>query len=97
MDLPKRRSGVFPVSNDNLQGLSVEAQLAVLNTKLDSLIAYNKQRGEDHEARIRVLEQVDYVTQEDYDARFKRIATVLSLVCIIITAAVNTTTFLIMR
>lgn len=36
---------------------SVETQLAVLRVKMDQLIDLNKTRGEDHESRIRRLEE----------------------------------------
>ena len=36
---------------------SVETQLAVLRVKMDQLIELNKSRGEDHESRIRKLEE----------------------------------------
>lgn len=36
---------------------STAVQLAVLNVKVDQLITLNKTRGEDHEARIRKLEE----------------------------------------
>lgn len=36
---------------------SVETQLAVIRVKVDQLIELSKTRGEDHEARIRKLEE----------------------------------------
>ena len=36
---------------------SVETQLAVIRVKVDQLIELNQKRGEDHEARIRKLEE----------------------------------------
>lgn len=36
---------------------SVETQLAVLRVKMDQLIELNQTRGEDHETRIRKLEE----------------------------------------
>jgi hypothetical protein len=35
----------------------VETQLAVIRVKVDQLIELNQKRGEDHEARIRKLEE----------------------------------------
>lgn len=37
--------------------LGTDAQLAVLNVKVDQLIEMSKARGEDHEARLRRLEE----------------------------------------
>ncbi|HVX91166.1 MAG TPA: hypothetical protein VHC20_06110 [Candidatus Paceibacterota bacterium] len=37
--------------------VSTETQLAVLRVKMDQLIELNKTRGEDHETRIRKLEE----------------------------------------
>lgn len=36
---------------------TTETQLAVLRVKMDQLIELNKTRGEDHESRIRKLEE----------------------------------------
>jgi hypothetical protein len=46
-------------------GMSTEAALAVLNTKVDQLIELNKTRGEDHEKRLRALEteRPNYITK----------------------------------
>jgi hypothetical protein len=41
--------------------LSVETQLALLNQKVDDLLAATKERGLDHEQRIRKLEQFKWV------------------------------------
>lgn len=68
--------------------LSVEAQLAVLGTKIDTLIEYNKQRGEDHEVRIRKLEDArpDFIT--------KKAATGLVIgICTVLTATSNAILF----
>ncbi len=75
------------------QGLSVEAQLAVLNTKLDSLIAYNQQRGEDHESRLRSIEG-DYVSEKQVDARMRRHLAAITIICVVLSAVINTATFL---
>ncbi len=37
--------------------MSVETQLALLRVRMDQLIELNKTRGEDHETRIRKLEE----------------------------------------
>ncbi len=37
--------------------MSVETQLALLRVRMDQLIELNKSRGEDHETRIRKLEE----------------------------------------
>lgn len=39
------------------QTVPVDTQLAVLRVKMDQLIELNKTRGEDHESRIRKLEE----------------------------------------
>lgn len=44
-------------SDDEESRLTVDAQLAVLRVKMDQLIRLNETRGEDHEARIRKLEE----------------------------------------
>ena len=44
-------------SNEEDGKPTVETQLAVLRVKMDQLIDLNKTRGEDHEARIRKLEE----------------------------------------
>lgn len=44
-------------SDDEESRLSVDAQLAVLRVKMDQLIRLNETRGEDHETRIRKLEE----------------------------------------
>ena len=64
--------------------MSVEAQLAVIRTKLDTLVNLNQTRGEDHENRLRRLEdsRPDYVT--------KRAAySLVVLVCTITAAGTN--------
>ena len=38
-------------------GPTVETQLAVIRVKVDQLIELNQKRGEDHEQRIRKLEE----------------------------------------
>lgn len=45
------------MSEEDEARLSVEAQLAVLRVKMDQLITLNQTRGEDHETRIRKLEE----------------------------------------
>lgn len=37
--------------------LTMETQLALINQKLDDLVAQSKDRGADHEKRLRSLEQ----------------------------------------
>jgi hypothetical protein len=50
--------GGLPVPSDDEESrLSVDAQLAVLRVKMDQLIRLNETRGEDHETRIRKLEE----------------------------------------
>ncbi|MFE6223037.1 hypothetical protein [Streptomyces sp. NPDC057854] len=39
------------------QPATVETRLAVLEVKMDQLLELNKSRGEDHETRIRKLEE----------------------------------------
>lgn len=41
--------------------LSVETQLALLNQKVDDLLAATKERGTDHEQRLRKLEQFKWL------------------------------------
>lgn len=68
--------------------LSVEAQLAVLRTKMDQLIDLNKTRGEDHENRIRRIEdqRPEFIT--------KRAAyTFMTLVCMVTAAVTNALAF----
>lgn len=68
--------------------LGVEAQLAVLRTKMDQLLELNKSRGEDHENRLRRIEdqRPDFIT--------KRAAyTVMTLVCMISAAITNALAF----
>lgn len=65
--------------------MSVEAQLAVLRTKMDQLIELNKSRGEDHEDRIRVVER-NYITK-------KTAYTTLTLVCMGTAAITNILAF----
>lgn len=38
-------------------GVSTDTQLAVIRVKMDQLIEMNRARGEDHELRIRKLEE----------------------------------------
>ena len=66
-------------------GMSVEAQLAVLRTKMDQLIELNKSRGEDHENRIRVVEQ-GYITK-------KAAYSTIVLVCMVTAAITNVVAF----
>lgn len=44
-------------SADNSGKPTMETQMAVLQVKMDQLIELNKTRGEDHEKRIRALEE----------------------------------------
>lgn len=71
------------------QQMSVEAQLAVIRTKVDQLIDLNKTRGADHEERIRTLEQ----TRPDYITRRGAVALV-AVVCTVVTAASNIASFM---
>lgn len=50
---------VPPEPDDALNGhnVPVDTQLAVLRVKMDQLIELNKSRGEDHETRLRKLEE----------------------------------------
>jgi hypothetical protein len=45
------------MSADPSENPTTETQLAVLRVKMDQLIELNKTRGEDHESRIRKLEE----------------------------------------
>jgi hypothetical protein len=63
------------------ESMSVEAQLAVLRTKMDQLIELNKSRGEDHEMRLRRL--------EDQTVTKKAAYTVIVMVCTVTAAIVN--------
>lgn len=68
---------------------SIETQLAVIRTKLEQLVELSRTRGEDHETRIRGLEdsRPDYIT--------KRAAqTLIVTVCIITTASINLLAYL---
>lgn len=65
--------------------LSVDAQLAVIRTKMDQLIDLNRTRGEDHETRLRALEAT-YVNQGDMERRTRRILVILTTVCSCVTA-----------
>lgn len=69
--------------------LSVEAQLAVLRTKIDQLLDLSKTRGEDHEARIRLIER----TREDYITK-KATYALVTLVCMVTAAGTNVIAFL---
>lgn len=68
--------------------MGVEAQLAVLRTKIDQLLEMNKQRGEDHEARIRRLEdgKPEFITK-------KAAYTLVTLVCMATAAGTNLLAF----
>lgn len=70
---------------ENEQRLSVEAQLAVLGTKVDQLIELNKSRGEDHETRIRGLEASSVTKKAAY--------TTVVLVCMVTAAITNIVPF----
>lgn len=74
--------------------LSVEAQLAVLNTKLDTLIGYSRELSQDHESRLRAIEST-YVTEVAVEARNKRHLAVITTVCVILTAVINTVSYLV--
>src|ERR1044072_1410759 len=53
-------SGVLPVSPDPSNPPnppSIETQLAVIRLQMEQLIELNKTRGEDHESRLRKLEE----------------------------------------
>lgn len=65
--------------------LSVEAQLAVLHTKVDQLIALNQTRGEDHEHRLRSLESTSITKKAAY--------TLVTLVCMLTAAGTNILAF----
>lgn len=69
--------------------LSVEAQLAVLRTKIDQLLELNKSRGEDHEARLRRLEdeRQGFITK-------KAAYALITLVCMATAAVTNVVAFL---
>lgn len=65
--------------------LSIEAQLAVLRTKMDQLLELNKTRGEDHENRLRTLEQTSITKRAAY--------TLVTLVCMVTAAGTNLLAF----
>lgn len=65
--------------------LSVEAQLAVLGTKVDQLIEMNKQRGDDHENRLRSLESSSITKKAAY--------TTVVLTCMVTAAITNVVAF----
>lgn len=65
--------------------LSVDAQLAVIRIKMDTLIELNKSRGEDHEARIRHVES-NYVDRGDLERRTRRTLIILTTICSCVTA-----------
>lgn len=69
-------------------GMSVEAQLAVLRTKMDQLLDLNKSRGEDHENRIRMLEERQYTSVTK-----KAAYTTVVLVCMVTAAISNAVSF----
>lgn len=71
--------------SDEQPGMSVEARLAVLSTKLDQLIELNKTRGEDHEFRLRTVEH-SYITK-------KAAYTTVVLVCMVTAAITNVVAF----
>lgn len=74
---------------DEPPNMGVEAQLAVIRTKLDMLVSLNQTRGEDHETRLRLLEQraPEFITRKG--------AIALTVVmCTIATAATNVAAFL---
>lgn len=71
--------------SDEQRPRSVEAQLAVLETKVDQLIELNKTRGEDHENRLRVVEH-SYITK-------KAAYTTVVLVCMVTAAITNVVGF----
>lgn len=66
-------------------GMSVEAQLAVLRTKMDQLISLNENRGTDHENRLRSLESTSITKKAAY--------TVMTLVCMTTAAGTNVLAF----
>lgn len=66
-------------------GMSVEAQLAVLRTKIDQLLELNKTRGDDHETRIRAVERRYITKQAAY--------TTVVLVCMVTAAITNVVAF----
>jgi hypothetical protein len=49
--------GRLPDMASDGENPTTETQLAVLRVKMDQLIELNKTRGEDHESRIRKLEE----------------------------------------
>jgi hypothetical protein len=65
--------------------MSVEAQLAVLSTKVDQLLDMNRTRGEDHETRLRMLEATGITKKAAY--------TVVVLVCMVTAAITNVVSF----
>lgn len=74
---------------DDMNPLGVEAQLAVLHTKVDTLIQLNQTRGEDHEARLRRLEDArgDYITR-------RGAITLVTVACVAVTTLSNVAQFL---
>lgn len=46
-----------PLVPDPQTHMSVETRLAVMGLKIDQLLELNKTRGEDHETRLRKLEE----------------------------------------
>lgn len=68
--------------------MGVEAQLAVLRTKIDQLLELNSKRGEDHEARLRLLEnsKPEFITK-------KAAYTLVTVVCMATAAGTNLLAF----
>lgn len=69
--------------------MGVEAQLAVLRTKIDQLLEMSRTRGEDHEARLRRLED-----GRDAFITKKAAYTLVALVCTVTAAGTNLLAFL---
>ena len=69
---------------DEQPNMSVEAQLAVIRTKLDMLVGLNQTRGEDHENRLRKLED----TRQDFITKRAAYSLVI-LVCTVTAAGTN--------
>jgi hypothetical protein len=64
---------------DSGENPTTETQLAVLRVKMDQLIELNKTRGEDHESRIRKLEERRFPLQT--------MAVLISMVALLATLA----------
>lgn len=58
---------------------TVETQLAVLRVKMDQLLELNRTRGEDHETRLRKLEERRFPLQT--------VAVLMSMVAVLATVA----------